>query len=203
LNDYVNEFGSGVQGMIDTIVDSGNFSAIAESLYAALEKEAAGFKEDNDELQINFNNLALGNDEIIDAEEGFLKNKEDLINLYGDELDAIEEVINAVEELMKTYNAAEKAAIDATTAAYNYQKTDMSNAAAASPNPVSRRADATEAEQSAVQATAAQQFKTVMDEYSKTTSSFDQISNKIKEDIADVAADAYVPAAAASPILSA
>ena len=192
LSNYVDEFGSGLQGMADTIVASGGFSNIASQLYDSLANEFSKFNNDTANLQIDFNDIAAGRDDVLQTEQALLKNKQDLIQLYKDELAAIEAIVAETEKLLETNKQSAETAAQAVGSAYLYEKTDENNAAEAAPNPVSRRSDATEAEQKDVQDTARQRFEKLMQEYAQKTSDLDQIVAKVMEDYTKTAVDPYL-----------
>lgn len=187
INEILPQTISGLQEFFDTADAQGGFKQFLDT---PVQEAKQSLQQYQAELQVlsnvanqNFADYQQGYDLVIAQSEQFLKNNQDLINAYNDELNAVQSVIDAAYELVAAYNAAEQAAIDAATAANYYFQADLSNSAAAAPNPVSGRTEATLQEQATVQTVAKEMFETMVTNWNNRTSEYEAISKKWIQDL--------------------
>ena len=148
MNDLIPYWDSGVQHMMDVFAGEGGFLETCKDSFEELDNATKEYEQALNKLEetgvIDFENLEAGIDENIDKTQTLIKNNQELINSYKKELDAINNVIDQLDTLVTKYNAAKKAAIEATEAAYKYWQ-EQQRQAAASANKATTTATSTPA----------------------------------------------------------
>ena len=135
MGDLLPYWESGVQHMTDVFAGEGGFLEVCQQSFEQLHEATKDYEDGLSELEetgrVNFESLGEGIDSNIDKTQELTRNNEELINAYEDELTAIGNVINQLDELVEKYNSARNAAIAATKAAYEYWSGQQRQAAAA------------------------------------------------------------------------
>lgn len=106
---------SGDNGFANQTIDSWNEIKEAENQYAEDVKQLEEISGKT------FDTIINGEDEAINLAQGLIKENEELIDAYGKELVAVQQVYEKVKQLRTEYEAAEKAAIAAAEASYRYR----------------------------------------------------------------------------------
>lgn len=135
MGDLLPYWESGVQHMTDVFAGEGGFLEVCqqsfEQLHEATKNYEDGLTELEDTGRISFDSLGEGIDENIDRTQELIRNNDELIDAYEDELFAISNVIDELDDLISKYKEAKNEAIAATKAAYEYWSAQQRQAAAA------------------------------------------------------------------------
>ena len=145
MSQMIPQWDSAVQHMTDTFAGNdegeGGFLPTCKDAFEQLDTATKQYQTDLGELEksagTNFENIKNGIDEDITKTQELIVNNDDLIRSYGEQLQAIGEVIQQLQNLVIQYNAARDAAIEATEAAYAYWKAQQQAAANAANQNVS------------------------------------------------------------------
>lgn len=133
MEDIVPQWDSSVQEMTDKFAGEGGFIPTCQDSLIELDEATADYEESLEDLEdtagISFDEIEDGLDKNIDLTYDFIDANDELIDKYGEQLNAIEEVWREVQVLTQKYEEAEKAAIRATEAAYKYWQTAKDMAA--------------------------------------------------------------------------
>ena len=128
--------------MADAMTAEGGFLPTVKDSLDEIDSATRDYEDSLVDLQDtadqSFNDIYDNIDDTISQTQDLIWENEDLIDSYRDQLDAIRDVIGELDGLIAKYNAAEKAAIAATDAAYKYwQEQQRQAASAASKNSAS------------------------------------------------------------------
>ena len=133
MEDIVPQWDSSVQEMADKFAGEGGFIPTCQDSLIELDEATADYEDSLEDLEdtagISFDEIEDGLDKNIDLTYDFIDANDELIDKYGDQLNAIEEVWHEVQVLAQKYEEAERAAIRATEAAYKYWQTAKAMAA--------------------------------------------------------------------------
>ena len=133
MEDIVPQWDSSVQEMTDKFAGEGGFIPTCQDSLIELDEVTADYEESLEDLEdtagISFDEIEDGLDKNIDLTYDFIDANDELIDKYGEQLNAIEDVWREVQVLTQKYEDAEKAAIRATEAAYKYWQTAKDMAA--------------------------------------------------------------------------
>ena len=133
MEDIVPQWDSSVQEMTDKFAGEGGFIPTCQDSLIELDEATADYEDSLEDLEdtagISFDEIEDGLDKNIDLTYDFIDANDELIDKYGEQLNAIEDVWNEVEILAQKYEEAERAAIRATEAAYKYWQTAKAMAA--------------------------------------------------------------------------
>lgn len=133
MEDIVPQWDSSVQEMADKFAGEGGFIPTCQDSLIELDEATADYEDSLEDLEdtagITFDEIEDGLDKNIDLTYDFIDANDELIDKYGEQLNAIEDVWHEVQVLAQKYEEAEKAAIRATEAAYKYWQTAKAMAA--------------------------------------------------------------------------
>ena len=133
MEDIVPQWDSSVQEMADKFAGEGGFIPTCQDSLIELDEATADYEDSLEDLEdtagITFDEIEDGLDKNIDLTYDFIDANDELIDKYGEQLNAIEDVWNEVQILAQKYEEAERAAIRATEAAYKYWQTAKAMAA--------------------------------------------------------------------------
>lgn len=134
MSDMIPQWESGVQHMADVFADEdegfiGVCKGAMEDLTEATEEYMSDLNDLEDIAGVTYDEIAEGTDNSIEKTETLLEDNQELIDKYGEQLEAIRNIISELGTLISKYNAAKKAAEDATTAAYKYWQEQQRQAA--------------------------------------------------------------------------
>lgn len=133
MNDLIPYWDAGIQHMADTFVGEGGFVPVCKDAFDELHDATETYENDLREIEqvadISFNNINNGIDETINRTQELLKNNDELINSYKEEMNAIGGVVDELDKLVEKYNESTQAAKDAEEAAYNYWSEQQRQAA--------------------------------------------------------------------------
>ena len=135
MNSMIPQWNSGVQQMIDKIAGEGGFAGVCKDAFEELDKATEDYVAGLEELQksadVSFEEVKEGIDEVIVDTETLLENNDELIDSYNKELEAIQSVIDQLDDLIAKYDDARIAAEEATRAAYEYWQQEQNKNAQA------------------------------------------------------------------------
>jgi len=135
MNDLIPYWDAGVQHMADVFAGEGGFIPTCEDaideLHEATKEYEDGLKEVENTADISFDNIGNGIDDVIDKTQELLKDNNDLIDSYKEEMDAIGGVVNELDNLVNKYQESADAAKAAEKAAYDYWSEQQRQAAEA------------------------------------------------------------------------
>ena len=138
LSDMIPQWESGVQQMADVFAGEGGFVPTCEDAMNELAEVTQEYQDDLNELQstagFTYSELENGIDQVITDTQELIYDNTELINKYGDELQAVKLLLDELKDLTAQYQAAKDAAIAATEAAYKYWQFQNGQAAAAAGN---------------------------------------------------------------------
>ena len=124
MNSMVPQWNSGVQQMVNKIAGEGGFVEVCKEAFEELDKATEDYMTGLEELQesadVSFDEIKEGIDNVIVDTETLLENNDALIENYNKELEAIQNVIDQLDDLVAKYQEAEAAAKAATEEAYKY-----------------------------------------------------------------------------------
>lgn len=133
LNNLIPQWRSGVQQMADVFAGEGGFVPTCRDAMQELEDVTRQYQTGLEDLQtsagFSYNEILNGIDRTIEQTQNLLSNNSDLIDKYGDELQAVRTLLDELKNLTNQYESARIAAIGATEAAYKYWQFRNSNAA--------------------------------------------------------------------------
>ena len=124
---------AGIQHMADTFVNENGFLNVCKDAFEELNDMTQLYEDELKEIQetadISFGDLSSGIDELIPLTQQLLKDNNDLIDSYVEQMNAISGVVNELDELIEKYKESADQAERATTAAYNYWSEQQRQAA--------------------------------------------------------------------------
>ena len=124
---------AGIQHMADTFVNENGFLNVCKDAFEELNDMTQLYEDELKEIQetadISFGDLSNGIDELIPLTQQLLKDNNDLIDSYVEQMNAISGVVNELDELIEKYKESADQAERATTAAYNYWSEQQRQAA--------------------------------------------------------------------------
>ena len=125
MTEFVPTWKNGISEMAEVFAGPEGFAKVTQDAWYAIKDAEQGYSNDIKELENvskqTFETIANGQDEAIDKAKDLIKENTELINAYGEELNRVQEVYEKVKQLRQEYEAAEKAAIAATKAAYEFE----------------------------------------------------------------------------------
>ena len=138
MSDMIPQWTSGVQQMADVFADEdegfvGVCKKAMEDLADTTEEYISDLEDLEDIAGVTYDEITEGTDDTIDKTETLLEDNQELIDKYGEQLEAIRKIIIELNSLISKYNSAKQAAMEATEAAYKYwqeQKRQEAEAAA-------------------------------------------------------------------------
>ena len=138
MSSMIPQWDSGVQQMTDKIAGEGGFIPTCKDAFEELDQATEDYMTGLEELQknadVSFEDVKNGINDVVVETEKLLTNNDELIEKYGKEIGAIQSVIGELENLIKKYGDAKKAAEDATKAAYEYWQQEQNKNAEVDPN---------------------------------------------------------------------
>ena len=138
MSDMIPQWTSGVQQMADVFADEDEgFIGVCKKAMEDLADTTEEYMSDLEDLEdiagVTYDEITEGTDDTIDKTETLLEDNQELIDKYGEQLEAIRKIIIELNSLISKYNSAKQAAMEATEAAYKYwqeQKRQEAEAAA-------------------------------------------------------------------------
>lgn len=138
MSDMIPQWTSGVQQMADVFADEDEgFVGVCKKAMEDLADTTEEYMSDLEDLEdiagVTYDEITEGTDDTIDKTETLLEDNQELIDKYGEQLEAIRKIIIELNSLISKYNSAKQAAMEATEAAYKYwqeQKRQEAEAAA-------------------------------------------------------------------------
>lgn len=138
MSDMIPQWTSGVQQMADVFADEDEgFIGVCKKAMEDLADTTEEYMSDLEDLEdiagVTYDEITERTDDTIDKTETLLEDNQELIDKYGEQLEAIRKIIIELNSLISKYNSAKQAAMEATEAAYKYwqeQKRQEADAAA-------------------------------------------------------------------------
>lgn len=128
MTDLIPQWDDGVQHMADTFAGEGGFTEVCKDAMTDLAETTEEYEESLDliekKAEVSFETIYEGEDKVIDQTADLIDVNDELIGQYEEQLDAIQSVIDKLEDLEEQYKAVAEAAKESVTAAYTYQSED-------------------------------------------------------------------------------
>lgn len=138
MSSMIPQWNSGVQQMTDKIAGEGGFVPTCKDAFEELDKATEDYMTGLEELQknadVSFEDVKNGINDVVVETEKLLENNDELIDKYEKEIEAIQSVIDELEDLIKKYEEAEAAAKKAAEEAYKYKQQEDDKNADVDPN---------------------------------------------------------------------
>ena len=130
---------SGLQIMIDNFAGAGGFIPSCQDALDELNNVTQDYENELDLLErtagYSFSNIANGIDNNVYKVQNLIDENSQLIRQYDEQVNAVQKVMNQLDNLISKYGSAQQAAINATQAAYNYWQQAQQAAAVSYSNP--------------------------------------------------------------------
>lgn len=124
MNQLVPLWDSGVQEMINLFAGEGGFDQVCTEAYNQIEQAAVSYESSLQTLLetagVTYDKIKTGQDKVIETTKTLIKDNNDLMTSYNQEIEAIKGVIGTLGDLTDKYKESEVAAKAATQAAYEY-----------------------------------------------------------------------------------
>ena len=134
MTDMVPTWKNGISEMADAFAGEGGFAKVTTDSWNEIKEAENVYSDDMERLEVisgqTFKTITKGEDDALAKGKDLIKNNKELIDAYGKELSAVQQVYDKVKQLRQEYEKAEKAAIAAAKAAYEYQQKELAKQAA-------------------------------------------------------------------------
>lgn len=132
MTEMVPTWENGIKLMAEAFSGPEGFAKMTQDSWYEIKDAENEYAKDMKQLEVisgqTFDTIIKGEDDSIIKAEQLIKDNKELIDAYENELIAVQNVYEEVKKLREEYEAAEKAAIAATKAAYEYaHKDDLKN----------------------------------------------------------------------------
>lgn len=128
MNDLIPAWNGGLQEMADSFAGDNGFITICMDALKDLEQATKDYQDSLKDLQdsagVNFEEITNGVNNVIDINKDLLQGNQDLVDNYGEQLDAIKSIIAEMDMLISKYKVARDAAVAASKAAYDHWQTE-------------------------------------------------------------------------------
>ena len=145
MDQMIPQWNAGIQEMIDKFAGEGGFGPTCEEALNKLAETTEQYETDLKELQdiaaVSFEEVAKCMDPVLDKTGQLVKDNDALFDSYQKQVDAINDVLNALRNLTAQYEGARKAASDAAEASYKYWEEQQRQAQAAAAKNDSSKVD--------------------------------------------------------------
>lgn len=135
MDQMIPQWNDGIQEMIDKFADEGGFIPTCEDALNQLAETTEQYETDLAELQeaaaVSFEEVAKSIDPVLEKTGQLVKDNDALFSSYQKQVDAINNVLNALRNLTAQYDGARKAALNAAEASYKYWEEQQRQAQAA------------------------------------------------------------------------
>jgi hypothetical protein len=122
MTDMVPVWKNGISEMADAFAGEGGFAEVTREAWNQIQDAENEYADDVETLETisdqTFDTITNGQDETITKGQALLEQNDELIDTYGKELQAVQNVYDEVLKLRDAYKEAESAAIAAAKAAY-------------------------------------------------------------------------------------
>lgn len=139
------QWNTGIQEMIDKFAGEGGFGPTCEEALNKLAETTEQYETDLGKLQeaaaVSFEEIAKSIDPVLEKTGQLVKDNDALFSSYQKQVDAINNVLNALRNLTAQYEGARKAALDAAEASYKYWEEQQRQAQAAAAKNDSAKVD--------------------------------------------------------------
>ena len=126
MNDFIPQWDSGVQQMVDTIVGEGGFAQVTKSAIKEIRALATVWDA---ERKAAYEEAKAMAEDMQTATQGLAKDNTELISTYQTQLEEVQKVIDKLGELKTAYEQAAEAAKTAAEEAYKYWQAASNEAA--------------------------------------------------------------------------
>ena len=135
MDQMIPQWNDGIQEMIDKFAGEGGFIPTCEDALNQLAETTEQYETDLAELQeaaaVSFEEVAKSIDPVLEKTGQLVKDNDALFSSYQKQVDAINNVLNALRNLTAQYDGAKKAALNAAEASYKYWEEQQRQAQAA------------------------------------------------------------------------
>ena len=135
MDQMIPQWNDGIQEMIDKFAGEGGFIPTCEDALNQLAETTEQYETDLAELQeaaaVSFEEVAKSIDPVLEKTGQLVKDNDALFSSYQKQVDAINNVLNALRNLTAQYDGARKAALNAAEASYKYWEEQQRQAQAA------------------------------------------------------------------------
>ena len=135
MDQMIPQWNDGIQEMIDKFAGEGGFIPTCEDALNQLAETTEQYETDLAELQeaaaVSFKEVAKSIDPVLEKTGQLVKDNDALFSSYQKQVDAINNVLNALRNLTAQYDGARKAALNAAEASYKYWEEQQRQAQAA------------------------------------------------------------------------
>ena len=135
MDQMIPQWNDGIQEMIDKFAGEGGFIPTCEDALNQLAETTEQYEIDLAELQeaaaVSFEEVAKSIDPVLEKTGQLVKDNDALFSSYQKQVDAINNVLNALRNLTAQYDGARKAALNAAEASYKYWEEQQRQAQAA------------------------------------------------------------------------
>ena len=136
MDQMIPQWNDGIQEMIDKFAGEGGFIPTCQDALNQLAETTEQYETDLAELQeaaaVSFEEVAKSIDPVLEKTGQLVKDNDALFSSYQKQVDAINNVLNALRNLTAQYDGARKAALNAAEASYKYWEEQQRQAQAAS-----------------------------------------------------------------------
>lgn len=145
MDQMIPQWNAGIQEMIDKFAGEGGFGPTCEEALNKLAETTEQYETDLGKLQdaaaVSFEEIAKSIDPVLEKTGQLVKDNDALFSSYQKQVDAINNVLNALRNLTAQYEGARKAASDAAEASYKYWEEQQRQAQAAAAKNDSAKVD--------------------------------------------------------------
>jgi hypothetical protein len=145
MDQMIPQWNTGIQEMIDKFAGEGGFGPTCEEALNKLAETTEQYETDLGKLQeaaaVSFEEIAKSIDPVLEKTGQLVKDNDALFSSYQKQVDAINNVLNALRNLTAQYEGARKAASDAAEASYKYWEEQQRQAQAAAAKNDSAKVD--------------------------------------------------------------
>lgn len=145
MDQMIPQWNTGIQEMIDKFAGEGGFGPTCEEALNKLAETTEQYETDLGKLQeaaaVSFEEIAKSIDPVLEKTGQLVKDNDTLFSSYQKQVDAINNVLNALRNLTAQYEGARKAASDAAEASYKYWEEQQRQAQAAAAKNDSAKVD--------------------------------------------------------------
>lgn len=135
MDQMIPQWNNGIQEMIDKFAGEGGFIPTCQDALNQLAETTEQYETDLAELQeaaaVSFEEVAKSIDPVLEKTGQLVKDNDALFSSYQKQVDAINNVLNALRNLTAQYDGARKAALNAAEASYKYWEEQQRQAQAA------------------------------------------------------------------------
>lgn len=145
MDQMIPQWNTGIQEMIDKFAGEGGFGPTCEEALNKLAETTEQYETDLGKLQeaaaVSFEEITKSIDPVLEKTGQLVKDNDALFSSYQKQVDAINNVLNALRNLTAQYEGARKAASDAAEASYKYWEEQQRQAQAAAAKNDSAKVD--------------------------------------------------------------